>query len=38
MASSLVEEYKEALQMTTKGEKSLHKQLFRQQETKGADM
>ena len=38
VASRLLEEYKEALQMTTKGEKSLRKQLFQQQETKGADM
>ena len=38
MASRLVEEYKEALQMTTKGKKSLRKQLFEQEMTKGADL
>ena len=38
IASRLVEEYKEALKITTKGEKSLCKQLFQQYEAKGADL
>ena len=37
IASRLVEKYKEALKMTTKGDKSLRKQLFQQQETNVAD-